>query len=138
VPSDSLHEASDALTTETIDLHRAIRSLMEELEAVDWYQQRVDATPDKELAAVLAHNRDEEIEHALMTLEWIRRRNATFDEACRMFLFSEGPITEVEHAFKTAAAGASNATAPPGAKPTAAAAKAPTDGSLGIGSLKLA
>ena len=77
-------------------MHRAIVSLMEELEAIDWYQQRVDATQDEELKAVLGHNRDEEIEHAMRNLEWIRRRNPTFDEAARTFLFSEGPITEIE------------------------------------------
>jgi uncharacterized protein len=92
--SDTYHE--DELSEDTRDLHRAIRSLMEELEAVDWYQQRVDATSDTELAAVLAHNRDEEIEHAMMVLEWLRRKMPKFDEEARTYLFSRGPITEVE------------------------------------------
>ncbi len=94
--SDSFHEREEVLTADTKDLHRAITSLMEELEAVDWYQQRVDATSDAELASILAHNRDEEIEHAMMVLEWIRRRRPTFDEHARTYLFSSGPITGVE------------------------------------------
>ena len=77
-------------------MHRALTSLIEELEAIDWYQQRVDATPDEDLKAVLAHNRDEEIEHAAMTLEWLRRRVSKFDEELRTYLFTSAPITEVE------------------------------------------
>ena len=73
--SAGLHEPEDRLTPDTIDRHRALASIQEELEAVDWYAQRVDATADAELAAVLAHNRDEEKEHAAMTLEWLRRRD---------------------------------------------------------------
>src|SRR5262249_2002614 len=96
VSSEIMHERLEALTTETVDFHRAIVSLMEELEAIDWYQQRIDATGDAELKAVLGHNRDEEIEHAMMNLEWIRRRNAKVDEAARTYLFSDGPITELE------------------------------------------
>jgi ferritin-like protein len=84
-------------------MHRAIVSLMEELEAIDWYQQRIDATPDEALKAVLAHNRDEEIEHAMMNLEWIRRNNPTFDAAARLYLFTEGPITEIEEQSKAQA-----------------------------------
>jgi ferritin-like protein len=94
--SEAFHEPESSLSTETKDLHRAITSLMEELEAVDWYQQRVDATSDEELASILGHNRDEEIEHAMMVLEWIRRRNPTFDAHARTYMFSSGPITEVE------------------------------------------
>jgi ferritin-like protein len=94
--SEGFHEREEVLSTDTKDLHRAISSLMEELEAVDWYQQRVDATSDEELAAILAHNRDEEIEHAMMVLEWIRRRRPSFDEHARTYLFSSGPITGVE------------------------------------------
>jgi ferritin-like protein len=94
--SEGLHEAADALSAETKDFHRAIVSLMEELEAVDWYNQRVDATSDESLAKVLAHNRDEEKEHAAMVLEWIRRRDAGFDEVLRAFLFTERPITALE------------------------------------------
>jgi ferritin-like protein len=96
--STTFHEAEDHLSPATRDMHRAIVSLMEELEAIDWYQQRVDAAGDDELRAVLAHNRDEEVEHASMTLEWIRRRNATFDAMLRQYLFTEGPITAVEAA----------------------------------------
>ena len=94
--SEGLHEAADSLSAETKDLHRAIVSLMEELEAVDWYNQRVDATADESLAKVLAHNRDEEKEHAAMTLEWIRRHDAKFDEHLRTYLFTEGDILEIE------------------------------------------
>jgi ferritin-like protein len=86
------HEAAEALRAETREMHRALRSLIEELEAVDWYAQRIDASGDTELAAVLAHNRDEEKEHACMVLEWIRRRDAKFDQFLRRFLFSSGPI----------------------------------------------
>ena len=94
--SEGLHEAADSLSAETMDFHRAIVSLMEELEAVDWYNQRVDAASDGALAKVLAHNRDEEKEHAAMTLEWIRRHDAKFDEHLRTYLFTEGDILEIE------------------------------------------
>lgn len=94
--SDTYHEPLEVLPEPTRDLHRAIRSLMEELEAVDWYQQRVDATTDAELGAILAHNRDEEIEHAMMVLEWLRRRSPKFDAEMRTYLFAQGAITEVE------------------------------------------
>jgi len=94
--SEGFHESAEDLTPFTRDLHRAILSLMEELEAVDWYQQRVDAAQDAELKAILAHNRDEEKEHAAMVLEWIRRRDATFDEQLRKYLFTTTPITERE------------------------------------------
>ena len=90
--SASLHESQDKLKPETIDRHRAIMSLMEELEAVDWYDQRVDAAEDDELRAILAHNRDEEKEHAAMVLEWIRRRDPKFDAELRDFLFTDKPI----------------------------------------------
>ena len=92
--SESLHEDAGKLGPEVIDQHRAIVSLMEELEAVDWYNQRVDACSDPELKRILAHNRDEEIEHASMTLEWIRRKNPVFDEQLRARLFKTGPITD--------------------------------------------
>jgi ferritin-like protein len=99
--SGSFHEAEDALTPATRDMHRAIVSLMEELEAVDWYQQRVDAAGDGELKEILRHNRDEEKEHAAMVLEWIRRRDPAFDEVLRTFLFTERPITALEPAAPT-------------------------------------
>lgn len=113
-------------------MHRAISSLMEELEAVDWYQQRVDATKDEELKAILGHNRDEEIEHAMMVLEWIRRRNPTFDTNAKTYLFSKGNITEVEGA---ATGGDTGSEPDSGENTTKSAPRA--DGSLGIGSLKL-
>jgi ferritin-like protein len=94
--SAGFHEAADALTPATRDMHRAIVSLMEELEAIDWYQQRVDAAGDRELQDILRHNRDEEKEHAAMVLEWIRRRDPGFDEVLRTFLFTERPITLLE------------------------------------------
>ena len=104
-------------------MHRAIASLCEELEAVDWYQQRAEACSDGDLAAVITHNKNEEIEHAMMTLEWIRRHNPVFDANLKMYLDTSGPITDVEKQKMVAgesgggAAGSSSA-------------------SLGIGSLK--
>ena len=90
------HEAEDSLSSATKDRHRAIASLQEELEAVDWYDQRVEATDDAELAGILAHNRDEEKEHASMTLEWIRRRDPKWDEMLSTYLFTDKPVLEVE------------------------------------------
>lgn len=75
-----------------MDLHRAIVSLIEELEAIDWYQQRSEACQDDSLREILLHHRDEEIEHAIMNLEWIRRRHERFAEVCRRYLFIEGSI----------------------------------------------
>ena len=89
------HESADVLSAATMDMHRAIQSLMEELEAVDWYNQRVDACHDDQLRAILAHNRDEEKEHAAMVLEWIRRQDPTFDKELKDFLFTEKPIAHV-------------------------------------------
>ncbi len=90
--NEGYHEPIDELSHETRDMHRAITSLMEELEAVDWYNQRVDACKDDELKAILAHNRDEEVEHAAMVLEWIRRKNPVFDTQLQKFLFTDKPI----------------------------------------------
>ncbi|MGH9108038.1 MAG: encapsulin-associated ferritin-like protein [Acidimicrobiales bacterium] len=118
--SAGLHEHEDSLSPETIERHRANVSLQEELEAIDWYDQRVDATADASLAGVLAHNRDEEKEHAAMTLEWLRRHDPVFDAHLRTYLFSELPVTEVE--ARTEAGGGNG----PGTG----------DGSLGIGCLK--
>jgi len=95
--NEGYHEPVDKLSKETMDMHRAIVSLMEELEAVDWYNQRVDACSDPELKAILAHNRDEEKEHAAMMLEWIRRRDPRFDHELKDALFKEGPITGQHH-----------------------------------------
>ena len=94
--NEGYHEPIEEISDETRDLHRAITSLMEELEAVDWYQQRVDATRDADLKAILAHNRDEEKEHAAMLLEWIRRRDARFDKELRDYLFTDKPIVDLE------------------------------------------
>lgn len=90
--SEGYHEPIEELSDETRDMHRAIVSLMEELEAADWYNQRVAACKNPELRAILAHNRDEEKEHAAMVLEWIRRRDPVFDQHLRDFLFTEKPI----------------------------------------------
>lgn len=117
--SEGLHEPTDKLKPETVDAHRAIVSLMEEMEAVDWYAQRVDATKDEELKAILAHNRDEEKEHASMVLEWLRRHDPKLSEHLKEYLFSDGSIVGRE---KTATGGDG--------------ASAGGDGSLGIGSLK--
>jgi uncharacterized protein len=92
----SYHEPIEWLTQGSIERHRAIVSLMEELEAIDWYDQRVDATGDDSLRVVLAHNRDEEKEHAAMTLEWLRRNDPGWDRVLRTYLFTEEAITEVE------------------------------------------
>jgi ferritin-like protein len=116
--SATLHEPEERLTEEVVDRHRAIVSVMEELEAVDWYDQRVAATRDPELAAILAHNRDEEKEHAVMVLEWLRRRDPTLDAQLRKILFREGDIVALGEAE---------------GEPAAPAA---TDGSLGIGCLR--
>jgi ferritin-like protein len=116
--SAGLHESSETLKPETVDRHRAIVSLMEELEAVDWYDQRVDAAQDAELRAILAHNRDEEKEHAAMVLEWLRRHDPQLDQQLRTYLFTDKPVLEVE---ESAEGGEDSA---------------PQDGSLGIGSLR--
>jgi ferritin-like protein len=91
--NEGYHEPIAELTDETRDMHRAIVSLMEELEAVDWYNQRVDACKDPERAAILAHNRDEEKEHAAMVLEWIRRQDPAFDKELKDYLFTDREIT---------------------------------------------
>jgi ferritin-like protein len=125
--SETLHEDPAKLGPETIDRHRAISSLMEELEAVDWYDQRVKATANEELRGILAHNRDEEKEHAAMVLEWLRRQDPKLDEHLKTFLFSSGSIVGEEAAMTGGGGGEA-----------AAPAKGKGDGSLGIGSLKQA
>ena len=94
--SATYHEPLELLSGETREMHRAIVSLMEELEAIDWYQQRADACSDPQLKDVLLHNKNEEIEHATMLMEWIRRHNDHFDEMMRKYLFTEQPITGIE------------------------------------------
>ena len=88
--NEGYHEPLEQLSNETRDMHRAILSLMEEL---DWYNQRVDACSNPELRAILAHNRDEEKEHASMVLEWIRRQDPSFDKELKDYLFTDKPIT---------------------------------------------
>ena len=121
--SAGLHEDAKLLKPETIDRHRAFASLGEELEAIDWYDQRVDAAGDEQLKQILAHNRDEEKEHAAMTLEWLRRHDPKIDEVLRTYLFTTGSVVGIE-AVDTGGTGGTGA---PGT---------PADGSLGIGSLK--
>jgi len=132
--AEGLHEPADDLQPATIERHRAIRSIMEELEAVDWYDQRFDASSDPELATVLAHNRDEEKEHAAMTLEWLRRNDPVLDQNLRTYLFTTDSIVGEEHAAEQGSAGDPDASddSPP-AGPTAMPSP---DGSLGIGSLR--
>jgi ferritin-like protein len=123
--SEGLHEAADLLDEATVDHHRAMTSLCEELEAIDWYDQRVKATADASLAAVLTHNRDDEKEHAAMTLEWLRRHDPALDAQLRKFLFTTTePISEVGSTDVGAGADVEGA---PGSGSL---------GSLGIGSLK--
>ncbi|WP_395712677.1 encapsulin-associated ferritin-like protein [Reyranella sp.] len=122
--SESLHEDASKLGPDVIDQHRAIVSLMEELEAVDWYNQRAKATSNPELRAILEHNRDEEKEHAAMALEWLRRNDTTLSQHLKTFLFKDGPVTEIEAgmvAGKGEAGGSESVS---------------DDGSLGIGSLR--
>ena len=121
--SESYHEPIELLSESTKNMHRALVSLREELEAVDWYQQRAEACSDTELAAVLTHNKNEEIEHAMMTLEWIRRHNPTVADNIKTYVGSEGPILEVEKAAMNGGGGG-------GGEQSA------TSSSLGIGSLK--
>jgi ferritin-like protein len=102
--STTFHEDISVLRPETMDRHRAIVSLQEELEAVDWYDQRIDATGDAELREILRHNRDEEKEHAAMVIEWLRRNDPAFDEVLRRYLFTDAPLVEVEHAAEAAEA----------------------------------
>jgi uncharacterized protein len=103
--SQTLHEAAEKLTDLLIDQHRALASLMEELEAVDWYAQRAAATSDASLRDILLHNMNEEKEHAAMALEWLRRRDAKLDTHLRRYLFSTGPITEIEEVADAGAGG---------------------------------
>jgi uncharacterized protein len=94
--AEAYHEPLDLIPEEARDYHRAIVSMIEELQAVDWYHQRVVATRDSELAAILAHNRDEEKEHASMLLEWLRRRDEALSKELKDYLFTEGDLTQME------------------------------------------
>jgi len=122
--SEVLHEDANKLGPEVIDQHRAIVSLMEELEAVDWYNQRAKATSNPDLRAILEHNRDEEKEHASMVLEWLRRSDPKLMQHLKTFLFTEGPITEIEAELVQAGASGESSDG------------MSADGSLGIGSLR--
>jgi ferritin-like protein len=94
--AEALHAPRERLSQKTLLIHHAILSIREELEAVDWYRQRADDCDDAELKSVLLHNMREEIEHACMTIEWLRRADSDFAKQLKTYLFSEGPITEVE------------------------------------------
>ena len=119
--SGSLHESESVLKPETIDRHRAVVSIMEELEAVDWYDQRIDAATDQELKELLAHNRDEEKEHAAMMLEWLRRHDPKLDEHLRTYLFTDKRLLEIEEEAEGKEGGGESSSG---------------DGSLRIGSLR--
>jgi ferritin-like protein len=93
---ENLHEPFSQLSGKTKNMHRAIISLVEELEAVDWYNQRIDTCKNKELKDILIHNRDEEKEHAAMILEWIRRTDNRFSKELKEYLFTEAPLTDLE------------------------------------------
>lgn len=127
--SESLHESAEKLTPKIIDTHRAIVSVMEELEAVDWYNQRAKATSDPELRAILEHNRDEEKEHAAMGLEWLRRNDEKFAEHMKTYLFTEGSVTEIEAEAEGGGGGDGGGGRGEGSSDA-------SDGSLGIGSLR--
>ncbi len=116
------HESG--LSPKATHIHRALASLQEELEAADWYQQRADVAEDEELKAILLHNQEEEVEHASMLLEWLRRNSPYFDDKLRTYLFTEKPITELE----------AEAEEPGGAGEESAG--KPETGSLRIGNLK--
>lgn len=111
--SQSYHEPTGALRDETMDMHRALVSLQEELEAVDWYRQRSDACSNEELRAILTHNMREEIEHASMLLEWLRRHDTDFKEKLHTYLFAKDDILEAEAQTQTTQAHAPH----PGAEP---------------------
>lgn len=116
-----LHEDRASLTPAILDRHRAFSTLMEELEAIDWYDQRIAASDDQALKEILAHNRNEEKEHASMLLEWLRRNDQELDGHMRDYVFSEGPIREKPESSN--------------GKPAAPQAKG-GDGSLSVGSLR--
>ena len=104
--SENLHENPETLGTEVTDQHRAIVSIIEELEAVDWYNQRAKATVDDELRGILEHNRDEEKEHMAMVLEWLRRHDAVLDKNLKQYLFTTEPVLETEEATAVPGTGA--------------------------------
>ena len=125
--SEVLHEDTNKLGAEVVDQHRAIVSLMEELEAVDWYNQRAKATSNPDLRAILEHTRDEEKEHAAMVLEWLRRGDPKLSEHLKTYLFTKGSLTEIETVAEHGGGGGNGD-----------GAGSSSDGSLGIGSLRQA
>ena len=123
---DQYHEPVAELSPQDRDFVRALNSVKEELEAINWYHQRVAAATDPQIKAIMAHNRDEEMEHAIMGLEWLRRTMPGWDAVMRTYLFTTGDITALEDA---ATAESQTGEAPQSARPAGS-------GSLGIGSLK--
>lgn len=128
--SENLHAPRERLSKHALLLHQAIVSVMEELDAIDWYRQRADDTEDETLRDLLLHNMREEMEHASMLLEWIRRQDKDFDHLLRTYLFTEAPILEIEHGASAAGSAAKKETARTAAPPR----RRPDD--LTIGSLK--
>jgi uncharacterized protein len=122
--SAGYHESESKLRPETLDNHRALTSMQEELEAADWYDQRVDAATDQGLKEILAHNRDEEKEHFAMLLEWYRRRDAKMDAHLKEYLFTSGSLIALEKAGAGGGEGGAESAGGDGG------------GSLGIGGLK--
>lgn len=120
------HEPVEDLPQQTRDITRAIQSMKEELEAIDWYNQRAASTQDQTLKNLLIHNRDEEIEHATMLMEWLRRLMPEFDAEMRTYLFTEGPLETIE---ETGGEGTAE-------KGDAQAESASSAGDLGIGKIK--
>ena len=120
--AEGFHE--DDLPEDAQEFHRMIQSVIEELEAVDWYNQRAEATNDPDVQAIVEHNRDEEIEHACMGLEWLRRNNPVWDEMLRTFLFQTAKITEIEEEGEAEEGESEKVEAPASSK------------SLGLGNMK--
>lgn len=128
--SESLHAPRERISRRTLTIHHAIVSIKEELDAVDWYQQRADDCEDEELKEILLHNMREEIEHAAMALEWLRRYSPDVDEQFRTYLFTEGPIMEIEEGAE------GTEESPPDPDPEEARARPPRARRATIGSLK--
>jgi hypothetical protein len=127
------HEPVEELQQQTRDITRAIQSMKEELDAIDWYNQRATSTQDQSLKNLLIHNRDEEIEHAAMLMEWLRRLMPEFDQELRTYLFTQGPLETIE---ETAEGGAAAESAPDeSASSAAGGSTAPTEGRQGTGDL---
>ena len=117
---ETIHEASELISEDTRNMHRALVSLKEELDAVDWYAQRAEACTDDALRDVLVHNQNEEIEHAMMLLAWIRRHSPVFDANIGIYVLAAGPARALDE----------------GAAPALGGARSSSAGSLGIGSMK--